>query len=501
MQYSRLFVGKSFFLLVVTALTLLLSQCGSPQPSTLLIRNATIVDGTGSKGYIGSVRIEGKLIAAVGDLEPLQTDSVIDGTGLVLSPGFIDTHSHHSGNSPRSVDAAISQGITTIIVGQDGSSFTSLEAYFDSLRLSPISPNVGSYVGHNTVRRAVLGNDFQRKATREEIDRMKLLVTKEMEAGALGLSTGLEYDPGIYSSAEEVLELAKVASQYGGRYISHMRSEDVFLKSSIQEILTVGREANMPVQISHFKIGLRSFWGQAPAFLALLDSARAVGIDVTADVYPYEYWQSTITVLFPDRDFENRATAEFALTELTSPEGMIIGRFEPNKAYEGLTLDSIARLRNEDPVTTYLALVQMSLETGASIIAKAMDIEDIKAITQWPYANICSDGGTTGHPRGWGAFPRYFNLETREPIEMKIHKMTAQAAENLDLDSIGVIREGFYADLTLFDPNTFIDHATYGKSSQRATGLKMVLVSGAAVYDGQEPTNIFSGRLIRGRHQ
>jgi len=239
-------------------------------------------------------------------------------------------------------------------------------------------------------------------------------------------------------------------------------------------------------------------WGQAAKILATLDSAREAGIDVTADIYPYEYWQSTMTVLFPKRDFENRASAEFALTELTSPEGMIISRFNAKPEYEGLTLDKIANLRNEDAVTTYIALIEMSQATpGESIIAKSMDLEDIKTITRWSHTNICSDGGPTGHPRGWGAFPRYINMNTGESLELKIQKMTAQAAENLGLDSIGIIKEGYYADLVLFNTDSFVDNATYEKSSLRATGIEMVMVSGLSVYQDQSPTKIYAGRVLK----
>ena len=190
--------------------------------------------------------------------------------------------------------------------------------------------------------------------------------------------------------------------------------------------------------------------------LKTLDSARAAGVEITADIYPYEYWSSTMTVLFPKRDFESRETAEFALTELTSPEGMIISRFDAKPEYEGLTLDKIAIVRNEDAVTTYLALIKISQETPSeSIIAKSMDLEDIKTIIRWPLTNICSDGSSSGHPRGWGAFPRYINMDTGESLETKIQKMTSRAAVNLNLDSIGSIKEGYY-DEQLIKRGAFI---------------------------------------------
>jgi N-acyl-D-amino-acid deacylase len=491
---------KYFLMIIILGLVVL--QCSPSKTSSILIKDATIIDGTGKSQFQGSVRIENGLISAIGDLEVLDSDSILDGSGMILAPGFIDSHSHNDRDTLRNVDAAISQGITTIIAGQDGRSQPSLQAYFDSLSSFPLSVNIGSFVGHGSVRLAIMGyDDFKREATPGEINKMKTLIEEEMKSGALGLGTGLEYDPGIYSSTYEVIELAKVASAHGGRYASHMRSEDIYFEQSLEEILQIGKEAQIPVQISHFKLGRKSLWGKAPEILAKLDSARQAGIDVTADIYPYEYWQSTMTVLFPKRDFQNRESAEFALSELTSPEGMIISRFNANPEYEGLTLDKIAELRGEDPIDTYMALIKMSQEIpGESIIAKSMDIEDIKIITNWEHTNICSDGGPSGHPRGWGAFPRFLNIETGASMEEKIQKMTSKAAQNLGLDSIGQIRVGYPADLILFDPEDFVDKATYEESSQRSTGLHLVMVSGEIVYVDQSPTNKYPGKIIKRRY-
>ncbi len=476
---------------------LLFFQCKKELPTTLLIKNATIIDGTGSNRFRGSVRIEGHTIKAIGDLKPLKTDSVIDANGLVLSPGFIDTHSHHAGDTLRTMEAAMSQGITTIIIGQDGFSNLSLKKFKDSILKEPWSINVGSYTGHNTLREEVMGENFKNEATKAQIEQMKALLEEDMQNGSLGLSTGLEYDPGIYSNTFEVIELAKVASKYGGRYISHMRSEDIDLIKSIDEIIQVGKDAQIPVQISHFKLALKGLWGKAPEILKKLDSARSKGINITADIYPYQYWQSTMTVLFPKRDFENRETAEFALTELTTPEGMIISYFNAKPEYENVTLDEIAKLRKEDPVTTYLELIKMSRKIpGESIIAKSMDMEDMKAIMNWPFTNLCSDGGPTGHPRGWGAYPKYLRMDTGQSLETKINKMTLQAAENLNLNKIGEIKEGNYADLVLFDPNTIKDKATFENSTLKSEGIDLVIVSGKIVYADQMPKMVYSGRIV-----
>ena len=488
-------------ILLVTILGVFSIQCKNELPRTLLINNATIVDGTGADRIIGSVRIKGNTIIEIGDLKAQKSDSIINADGLVISPGFIDTHSHHSVDSIRTMEAAISQGITTIIVGQDGFSNLPLKKFEDSIAAEPWSINIGSYSGHNSLREEVMGVDFKREATQAEIEQMKFLLETDMQNGSLGLSTGLEYDPGIYSSTQEVLELAKVASKYGGRYISHMRSEDINLLKSIDEIIQIGKEAKIPVQISHFKLSLKSLWGKAPEVLKKLDSARSKGIDISVDIYPYQYWQSTMTVMFPKRDFENRQAAEFALTELTTPEGMIISYFNAKPEYENLTLYEIANLRNEDPVTTYIELIKMSQNIpGEKIIAKSMDIEDIKSIMNWPYTNLCSDGSANGHPRGWGSYPKYLQMDTGQSLETKINKMTFQAAENLNLDKIGKIKEGYYADLLLFNPNTIKDNATFENSSLKSEGINFVMVSGKIVYSIQTPTNVYSGRIIKRTH-
>lgn len=488
-------ITRISFILILGLLSI---QCKNEVPTTLLIKNATIIDGTGSNRMVGSVRIQDNIIIDIGELKIQKTDSVINAEGLVLSPGFIDTHSHHEEDSFRTKESAISQGITTIIVGQDGFSRLPIKKFMDSISKEPWSLNVGSYSGHNTIRREVMGSDFKREATPVEIEQMKTFLDTDMQDGALGLCTGLEYDPGIYSNTNEIIELAKVASKYGGRYISHMRNEDVNLEQSIDEIIQIGNEAKLPVQISHFKLARKGLWRKAAEVLKKLDNAREEGIDISADIYPYQYWQSTMTVLFPNRDFENRETAEFALTELTTPDGMIISTFNAEPEYENLTLAEIAKLRNEDPVTTYIELIRMSQKIrGESIIAKSMALEDIISIMNWSQTNICSDGGPTGHPRGWGSFPKYLHMDTGQSLEAKINKMTAQAAKNLNLEKIGEIKEGYYADLVLFDPDTVKDKATFENSSLKSEGINFVMVSGKIVYADKMPTNVYSGRIIK----
>ena len=502
---------------VLAAHAFLLAGACSPRTSprpvapTLLIINARIIDGTGSPARAGSVRISGDRIAAVGDLRAQPGDSVIDAGGLTLAPGFIDTHSHHDRglDIDRSAIAVVSQGVTTVIVGQDGGSHIPLSGFFATFDSRPAAINVASYVGHGSVRDSVIGADFKRHATPAEVDRMRAIVAQEMGAGALGLSSGLEYDPGIYSDPAEVLALARVAADSGGRYISHMRSEDRELFQAVDELLNIGRVNHMPVQISHAKLAMRSIWGQAPRLIAKLDSARAAGVDVTMDVYPYQFWQSTLTVLYPARDFANRATTDFVLREVATPDGLLISSFEPNPEYAGKTVAQIAQLRNSDAATTLEWLIKTSEDArlsggrgGQGVIATSMDERDIARLIAWPFANISSDGELAGrHPRGYGSFPRVLGHYVREQhvitLEEAIRKMTSLAASNVGVRDRGTIAAGMFADLTLFDPNAVLDRATPMDPHALSAGIDRVWVNGTMVYGRGTTTGAFPGRVIR----
>ncbi len=496
-----------------------LSGCGDTvtPAESFLIQGATIVDGTGSPGFIGSLRVADGAIAALaaddGDdaLTPTDGEPVHDAAGLVLAPGFIDTHSHHDGGllGELTALAAVSQGITTIVAGQDGGSRYPIADFFAALEATPAAVNVASYAGHGTLRRQVMGDDFRREATDEEVAAMQALLEAELAAGVLGLSTGLEYDPGIYSSTDEVVALAMTAAAGGGRYISHMRSEDRALHAAIEETIEIAERARLPVQISHFKLAARGLWGQAGEILARLDEARAAGLDITADVYPYEYWQSTMTVLFPDRDFTDREAARYALEELVAPEGMIIGRFGPDPTLEGMTLAEISAARGTDPVTTYLDLIAESEaaeaageDGGESIVARSMHFDDIATLMAWPHTNVSSDGGLRGaHPRGFGAYPRvlgrYVREEGRLGLEETVHKMTGLAAAHMGLAGLGVLRPGAPADLVLFDPATVIDRSTTSEPHLTAAGIERVWVAGTVVYADGGVTGALPGRVLR----
>jgi len=485
-------------------------------PAQLLIQNARIIDGTGAAEFMGSVRIGGDRITEIGDLQPLPDETVVQAEGLVLAPGFIDTHSHHDsdiGNN-RTALAAVSQGITTIVRGQDGDSgytddpYTALVNFNNMIRRAPVALNIASFSGHNSLRREVLGTDFVRHASDDELEAMASLLRADLEAGALGLSTGLEYVPGLYASTEEVIVLATIAAEAGGRYVSHIRSEDIDFWNSIDEIIRIGRDADIPVQISHIKLAMTDHWGQTDRLLGRLNEARANGVEVTADIYPYPYWQSTVTVLFADRDFSNRDTAEYTLREIVPADGLIIARFEEDPTLAGKNIAEIARLLGKDPAGALMEVAERgdryNKQEGRStetVIATSMREEDITALMNWTHTNICSDGSLNGkHPRGAGTFPRvlgqYVRAEETLELVTAIHKMTALAAQNVGISDRGAIKPGAIADLVLFDPNTVQDRATIQNPALLATGIERVWVNGVEVYRDGQSTGAYPGTII-----
>src|SRR5436190_1453124 len=471
-----------------------------------LIVNAKVIDGTGSPARVADVRIVNGRIDAVGTLPRIAGDRVVDAKGLTLAPGFIDTHSHHDRglSTHREALAVVSQGVTTIVAGQDGWSQYPLAAVFARIDSQPAAINVASYVGHGMIRSRVMGDDFQRVATPDEVGRMRALVREEMAAGALGLSTGLEYDPGIFSSRDEVLQIAKDVGAMGGRYISHMRSEDRDFWQALDELLTIGRVAHMPVQVSHMKLAMRALWGEGPRLIATLDSARRAGIDVTADIYPWTMWQSTLTVLYPKRNFDDRAETEFILRQVAAPEDLVLGDYSLNQTYVGKNVGEIARMRGSDPATTLMALIAESQAARAdeSVVARGMDERDIATILRWPYANICSDGELDGaHPRGFGSFPRVLGHYVREQhvltLEDAVRRMTTLAARNVGITDRGRILPGQAADLVLFDPATVADRATLQQPHAVSAGINTVWVNGEIVFENGRTTGRHPGKVLR----
>ncbi len=424
---------------------------------THLIRDILLLDGTGMPARKSAVRLLNDRILEIGDLQPHPGESVTEGRGLILAPGFIDTHSHHDWSlqdQPEAI-AAVNQGITTIIAGQDGggSLMDSIEA---ALKRQPVAVNVATYTGHTTLRRMAMGGlgGLFRQATPAEVEKMKALLAGELQKGSLGLGTGLEYESAFYSSRDEVMELAKVTARHGGRYISHIRSEDTELEDALDEIIQIGREAKIPVQIAHIKVSIKSKWGYSRWVLQELQKARAEGINITADCYPYDFWQSTLKVLFPKRDYTNPASAEYAVTSLVDPTGTYLVRFAPQPEYAGKSLTAIAAQRGETTAKTLLWLLAAADAYEAAhpeanvegVMGKAMSEEDVMNFLAWPHTNICSDGSTEGHPRGYGAFTRVLGRYVRDKqlfdLETAIYKMTGLSAEHTGIQNRGIIAPG-----------------------------------------------------------
>lgn len=353
-------------------------------------------------------------------------------------------------------------------------------------------------------------NDLHRVATEKEVAAMKSLLATEMKNGSLGLATGLEYEGSHFSSREEVIELAKTAAEYHGRYISHMRSEDIGLADAIDEIEQIGLQAKLPVQISHFKIALKDDWGTAPAILGDLENMRKqYGVNITADCYPYEYWYSTLRVLFPKTDYSNLESAKFAVDQTIDPSGSVVFPFAPNKTYEGKTISEIAAMRNQSAAQTLIDLIVMVDDfekknpgvDAEGIIGKSMKDEDIIKLLSWANTNICSDGGGGGHPRSHGAFTRVLGYYVRErkimSLENAIYKMTALAAEHVGLADRGLIAPGYYADLVLLDPATVKDNATIQNPTALSDGILKVWVNGKIVFENKQPTHQYPGMFLK----
>lgn len=475
------------------------------QPSTLIV-NARVVDGTGAPARSAAVRIKRDRIAEVGALRRAAGEAVVDAKGLVMAPGFIDSHSHHDRGLAEHPDAAaaVSQGVTTIVVGQDGASELPLSEFFAQRERAPAAVNLASYSGHNTIREKAMGADYKREARPDELAVMKRLLAADMAAGALGLSSGLEYDPGLYSSKAEVLELARAAAAQSGRYISHIRSEDIRLWQALDEIVEIGRATGMPVEVSHMKLAMVDWWGQAPRFLATMDRARAARVKITGDLYPYEFWQSGLAVLFPNRDFANREAAEFALKSVAPADKIWLSEFPPEPALVGRTLAEVAKARRTDPPQTLMDLIRESEAKGegSMIIAASMDPRDTAALVAWPHAAISSDGMLQDrHPRGAGAFTKVLRQYVREQkllsLEQAVRKMSGLPAENLGIRDRGVIRPGAHADLVLFDPATVSDRSTIEQPDALSMGIAQVWVNGRPVWRDGKPTGERPGRVIR----
>ena len=477
----------------------------SAQPAAFVITNAVLVDGTGSPSRPGAVRVVDGKIAEVGPVKPGPSDRVVDAKGLVLAPGFIDPHNHSTDGllTEPLAPTQISQGITTVVVGQDGSSPWPIGEYLAKLRSAPPALNVMTAVGHATVRQAVMGDDYKRPARAEEVTRMEALVAQGMREGAVALSSGLEYEVGGYSNTEEVVALARVAGRADGFYISHIRDEADKSFEAMREVVAIGERAGLPVQNTHIKLGTVGVWRRAADALAILDAARARGLDVTADAYPYNAWSSTITVLIPSKRYDDPVDVAKGLADVGGAENILITRHAAHPDYEYKTLDAVAKSQGLTPVALFTQIVK---DGGASVVCTSMVDEDIRAFYRWPWTMVSSDGGIgMRHPRGAGTFPRVLGRFVRErqwlTLEEAIRKMTSLPASRLKLADRGTLKPGAWADLVLFDPATVIDNSTFNDPFAPSSGIRSVWVNGTLVWDEPRPTGARPGVVISRQEQ
>jgi N-acyl-D-aspartate/D-glutamate deacylase len=520
---------------LVTALLAL--GCGSPALAQtpafdVVIRGGTVVDGTGAARFAGDLGIRGDRVVRIArDGIPAADGAVVlDARGLVVAPGFIDNHAHIQTSIHRYplAENFTRQGITTILASlHSGAQPFPLDEYAATLK---VVPNVGFFAGHSWVRERVLGL-ANRAPTPAELEQMKQLVEASMRQGALGLSTGLVYVPANYARTEEVIELAKVAARYGGIYVSHMRDEARGLIGSVAELIRIAREAGLPAQINHHKAVGAGQWGWTARTLALIDSARAAGLDITHDLYPYTASSTGSGVLFPQWALAGGADSLRARIAVPAVRARIVTemrdimqnergggdlrrvQFRTVRSapqYNGRTLADLAADRGMPPtLDTGVALVlELQLAGGFSAIYHAMDEADVIRLLRHPLAMIETDGDPTGygigfpHPRSYGAFPRVLARYVRElkvlTLEDAIHRMTALAADQIDQPDRGRIREGAYADITIFDAETIQDRATYLEPHQYAVGIHHVLVNGVPVIRDGALTGERPGRVLRG---
>ena len=465
--------------------------------TTIAIVGATLLDGTGRAPMPDAVVVlGGESILAAGPRNRVKIPSdarVIEAAGLVLAPGFIDAHNHSDRGfeADPSAETQVSQGITTVVIGQDGGSPLPIGDYLRNLDQNPIALNVLTFIGHATVRSKVMGEDTNRPATAKEIEAMKGLVEQGMRDGAAGLSTGLEYETGKPASTDEIIALAQVAGRYRGIYISHIRDEADKTFEALAEAIRIGREGHLPVHISHIKLGSVKVWGRASEAIALIEKARKRGQDVTADCYPYEAWSSTIRVLIPSGRHDDPVEVAQGLADVGGPQNVTIVSCSAHRDYEFKTLQEISVQEGITPIAAYMKIVR---DGGAGVVCHSMKEVDIKAFYQRPWVMVSSDGGIgSRHPRGAGTYPRVLGRFVREMRWMSlteaIRKMTALPAARFNLNDRGIIRTGFKADLVLFDPNRIIDRSTFQEPQSIAEGVQRVFVNGVEVWNGRTTGN------------
>jgi N-acyl-D-amino-acid deacylase len=486
----------------------------------VLLRGGQLIDGSGGAAVAADVGIQGDRIVFIGDGSKVPAGRTIDVKGLIVSPGFIDPHTHVledlSDSSRNSNLAFLMQGVTTVITGNDGQGPIQTGATLAKWTKQGIGTNAGVYIGQGTVRREVMGMSDAAPSA-EQVDRMKALVERSMKEGALGMSTGLYYAPGSYAKTEEVIELAKVAAAAHGVYDSHMRDEDSYtigLQNSVREVLRIAREAKIPVHISHIKALGPEVWGQSTQVIELIRQARAEGLDVTADQYPYTASGSSVTAsLVPrwaevggnsallqrigDASVRPRLAAEMeqSLKRRGGPDSLLIisGR---DKSLLGKTLLAIATEKKVSPVEAALEIIKGG---GAGVASFNMSEPDIENFIKQDWVMTGSDG-SEGHPRKYGTFPRKLRIYVREKktvtLPFAIHSSSGLTAQTFRLTDRGLIKTGYFADIIAFDPATVTDRSTYEKPDLLATGMQYVIVNGKIAVEAGKYTDTLAGRTL-----
>jgi N-acyl-D-amino-acid deacylase len=496
----------------------------------VLIRNGKIIDGTGNSWYYGNIAIKNGKIAAIGRDIDLTAYKTIDATGLIVAPGFIDVHTHLEGDEAKDPSATnfILDGVTTCITGNCGSSNVDVGKYLnwvDSLRLSI---NVATLVGHNDIRKAVMGR-ANRDATAGELQQMEILVEKAMQDGAFGLSTGLQYIPGVYTKTPEVVALAKVAARYKGVYSTHMRHEGDSIAFSINESLLVGREANIPVEISHFKCSGQNNWGRSKETLAMIEKARKEGIEVTIDQYPYTAASTSISILIPENilaDGQDSIIARLqrpetkkyvinSLLEILKRRKLkhfgyaVVANYPADTTYNGKSIEQINLMKGRKHKAKYEAetIIDLVINGGASAVFHGMSEEDVKRIMQYPFNMFASDatirvfGAGVPHPRGYGTNARVLSKYVREEkvisLEEAIRRMTSLPAQKFQLKDRGLLRENFAADIVIFDENKVKDLSTFENPHAYSTGFRFVIVNGIVTVENEKHTGVRAGKALK----
>ena len=508
------------------------SLCAQDTRFDILITGAKVVDGSGSPWFYGDIGIRGDRIAAVGLFPAANAAVRIDGRGMVVAPGFIDVHSHGRRGiaDVPTAENYLREGVTTIVEGPDGSSPLPISKFLDDIRKTPISVNFATCVGQGSIRSQVIGL-ANRPATPAEIDRMKETAAQAMRDGAFCLSTGLFYVPGNFSSTEEVIEIAKVVGRMGGYHISHMRDEAAHVLDSVRETIRIGEEGGLPTQITHHKIIGRANWGLSVQTLKLVDEARARGVDVTIDQYPYTASSTGIAALFPQWALEGgqksvnerlaasqqRARIKDVVVEKLrndrgagDPRNVVIVSCAFDSSLAGKNLADITRARGVEPTMENAAETAMDLvaKGNCSAVYHAISEEDVERIMRSPYAMVASDGDIpvfgrqAPHPRSYGTFARVLSVYVREKhtitLEEAVRKMSGFPAARMKLWDRGLLRPGMKADVILFDPAKVGDRATFEKPHQYSVGVSEVIVNGKLALHESKVTSERPGKVLYG---